>query len=172
MTEPSDSADRIVQYRKFDGSPHWRHDAKLLGQDEHGIWLGAGPYSRIQRADEPAIAFSHAYVQLIPAEARWTAIFNGPGAKYQIYVDLTTAAEWIDETTVEMIDLDLDVVRRDNGQVELLDEDEFDAHTLHYGYPDDLVAQTRADADEVLRLVTDRVEPFDRAGQNWLTQVL
>ena len=30
-----------VVYRKFDGSLHWNQPAWRLGEDEHGVWVGA-----------------------------------------------------------------------------------------------------------------------------------
>jgi hypothetical protein len=30
-----------VVYTKFDGSLHWHQVMHYLGEDEHGIWLGA-----------------------------------------------------------------------------------------------------------------------------------
>ena len=30
-----------VVYTKYDGSLHWHMSMRYLGEDEHGIWLGA-----------------------------------------------------------------------------------------------------------------------------------
>ena len=30
-----------VQYFKYSGERHWRHQMVMLGEDGHGVWLGA-----------------------------------------------------------------------------------------------------------------------------------
>jgi hypothetical protein len=34
-------AEVLVSVRKFDGRLHWHHPMVRLGEDEHGVWLGA-----------------------------------------------------------------------------------------------------------------------------------
>jgi hypothetical protein len=34
-------ADVRVVFRRYDGSLHWHNTMKRLGEDSHGIWLGA-----------------------------------------------------------------------------------------------------------------------------------
>lgn len=48
------------------------------------------------------------------------------------------------------IDLDLDVFEMMDGRVVLDDEDEFAEHIDQLGYPDDVIAAARAEADLVL----------------------
>ncbi|GAB3748394.1 hypothetical protein [Microlunatus parietis] len=48
------------------------------------------------------------------------------------------------------------------------DEDEFAAHIVRYGYPEELVARTRATADEVLIAARDGFEPFGTAWRSWV----
>lgn len=163
-------AARTVQYHKWGGILHWRHDMVLLGEDDHGWWLGAPTGSIVQRGDEPPVVRDRAYVQLIRPSDPWTALFDS-GGKYEVYIDLITPATWVDDTTVEMIDLDLDVVRRVNGEVALLDEDEWAEHIERFGYPAELIDQTETAAAELVRLVESRVEPFGSAALPWLAQL-
>jgi hypothetical protein len=47
---------------------------------------------------------------------------------------------WTNSSEVTLVDLDLDLYRsRADRRVELLDQDEFDAHRVRLGYPDALV---------------------------------
>lgn len=163
---------RTVQYRKWDGSLHWRHDMVLLGGDEHGTWLGARVGSVVQRGSEPPRSLGFAFVQLIRPDEPWTAIFNAPGAKYDVYIDLTTPARWVDDSTVELVDLDLDVVRHPSGAVALLDEDEWAEHRDRFGYPADLIDRTETAATELLASVGDGAEPFGTASSRWLDLVV
>lgn len=163
--------ERVVQYRKYDGSLHWRHETHLLGEDEHGIWLAAPTGSTVQRGSEPAKQLPWKYVQLIHPDAWWTAIFNNGSGKYEVYIDITTPAKWVDERTVEMVDLDLDVVRRVDGTTDLLDEDEFAEHTRVFAYPDDLVERTLAAATAVKASLDAGAEPFVSVKDHWLALI-
>ncbi|MCP3857134.1 MAG: DUF402 domain-containing protein [Actinomycetia bacterium] len=159
---------RTVQYTKYDGTLHWRHDLLLLGEDNHGTWLGGQQGATLQRGHEPPIEAPVDFVQLIAPNVMWTAIFNSDGGKYAIYVDVTTRPQWVTRDRVELIDLDLDVVLHNNGSTELLDEDEFDHHAQLLAYPQDLIEATRRAAHDLIDQLDTRTEPFGAASQHWL----
>lgn len=156
-----------VRYLKYPDRPHWRHDGRFLGQDEHGTWLGVEAGGLVQRGSEPPIRMRWPFVQLIPNDAWWSLIANG-GGRYPIYVDVATPARWTDEGRVEMIDLDLDVVRMDDGTVEVLDEDEFAEHRISLGYPDWMADRARASTAELVIAVEAGRPPFDGVSDRWL----
>ena len=171
IPDPMALVPTTVQYTKWNGALHWRHDLVRLGEDEHGVWLGGPQGAILQRGHEPPIAARAAGVQLIRPDVMWTAIFNGEGGKYAIYIDITTTPKWVSDDRVELVDLDLDVVRHNDGRAELLDEDEFEEHRQLYAYPPSLVEATRATAAQLITEVEARAEPFDTAAQPWLAQL-
>lgn len=155
-----------LRYTKFDGSPHWVTGSVYLGEDEHGAWLGQPTGTHSER---PGAAYDavHDTVVLVP-EAGWVASFNAWHAKgTRIYVDLTSTPRWTQEAdgwSADAVDLDLDVLDSGIRPVPFIDdEDEFADHQVRYGYPAELVAQVRADADALLDQVTDHKAPFDGA---------
>jgi protein associated with RNAse G/E len=158
-----------VVYRKYDGRLHWHTWLRRLGEDDHGFWLGARSGTLWRRGDEPPVTFP-AHVVLVPRDGWWVAAFNAAPAKYEIYIDLATIPVWAgDEVT--MVDLDLDVVRyRHDGSVLLLDEDEFAAHRVAFGYPETVVASV-IDTAERLLAEAGTAEPFTAAYQPWLARV-
>ena len=159
-----------VVYRKYDGSLHWNHPSLLLGEDEHGVWIGCPAGMVARRGYEPPTVFAFASVMLFPREAWWTAAFNAKPREPEIYCDVTTVPQWHDGE-VTMVDLDLDVLRFRDGRVHLDDEDEFAEHQVSFAYPPDVVSQARAAADWLLAAVTERREPFGSAYQDWLRLV-
>ena len=162
----------VVQYFKYSGDLHWRHDMHYLGTDEHGTWLGGPAGTIVQRGHEPAKQWPSPFVQLVPFGRWWSLFFNGEHSDdYRIYVDVVTPPEWKNPGRVEMIDLDLDVVLRHDGNVELLDEDEFLVHAELFSYPNSLIDRTRVTAAELMIEVAAGSEPFGVAGEHWLRQV-
>ncbi len=162
---------RLV-FTKYDGSLHWHQTMHYLGQDEHGVWLGARAGSTAQRGSEPPVRFEAPSVQLVPVGQWWTAVFNDPPASAEIYCDISTPPQWTSPDHVTMVDLDLDVIRRRrDGQVLLDDEDEFAVHQVRYGYPAELISQAQQAAAWLLAAVSAGAEPFATACQAWLEQV-
>jgi GNAT superfamily N-acetyltransferase len=162
---------RVVA-RKFDGRLHWHATMRRLGEDRHGVWLGATAYTPWRRGTEPAIFISATHVVLIPYEGEWVAAFNAAPHRTEIYIDVSDRPVWHGTDEVVSVDLDLDVVRRrETGEVLLLDEDEFAEHSVAYGYPDEVVAAARRTAEELLAAVRAGQEPFGRTGAAWLAKM-
>lgn len=157
-----------VQYFKYPETLHWRHEMQWLGEDDHGVWLGAAAGSTVQRGHEPAIAWERPFVQLIPPDAWFTVLGNDRSSKNEIYVDVVTNTQWVSDDRVEMIDVDLDVIRLWDGTVKLLDEDEFIEHQAQLDYPDWLIAGARTAAAEVVLAAEQHLEPFGSRAQHWL----
>lgn len=157
----------LVDYRKWPDLPHWRHEMELLGEDEHGVWLGAVPGGLVAKGEEPPIELEHAFVQLFRPGAWWTAIFNS-GGTFRIYVDVVTPPRW-SERRVTMVDLDLDVALRADGTVELLDEDEF-AENAHR-YPEVVVDRARTTAARLVLALERGEEPFTGSAASWLARL-
>lgn len=155
-----------VQFLKYPDGLHWRHDMVLLGEDDHGVWLGAPAGTIVQRGEEPPISWRHPFVQLVPRTGWYAMIRNLHPVRYELYVDITAGAR-LDTDRAEMVDLDLDVVRRVDGTVEVLDEDEFIEHRRTLGYPDWMADRARATAAEVAMAVEARREPFGSASDSW-----
>lgn len=162
-----------VQFYKPWGELHWRHDMLMLGEDRHGVWLAGPAGTIVQRGREPARPWPYPFVQLIPAGAWWTLLFNGDfSGRYRQYVDIIEPAEWVGSDRVEMIDFDLDVVETTGGDFEILDGDEFERHSRIHRYPAPKIEAARQTAGEVMRAMRDGEEPFSQAGRSWLEEML
>lgn len=160
-----------VVYTKYDGSLHWHFTMRHLGEDEHGIWLGAGAGLSARRGSEPPITLAQPHVLLVPDGAWWTATFNGEPTDTEIYCDITTPPRWPDLGEVTMADLDLDVIRlRSDKQVLLLDEDEFAVHQVRYAYPPDVISRASKAAEWLQEAISAGAEPFASAYLPWLAK--
>lgn len=160
---------------KWGGRPHWEFDARVLGEDEHGLWLGFPSGTRYVR---PGMDFrlNRDHVGLVPAGAAWflATFYATEGDPWpqlesgvQVYVDMTTPAEW-DGTTLRAVDLDLDVVRGFNGRVVVDDEDEFEEHRVALGYPVEVVAGARSSCEQVHAALVAAQAPYDGSHRRWL----
>jgi uncharacterized protein len=173
-----------VRFRKWDGTPHWVFDGTYLGSDEHGAWLG---YPARTLHARPGLRY-HAKAPgvVLVGSFGWIPSFNGRPHETAVYIDLTTVPEWrydgggtgrAPAWEATSADLDLDVIAMRDGHVDgkrgeqysIDDEDEFAEHTVKYGYPPDVVARVRADADALLAAVRAGEPPYDGAtAKRWL----
>jgi len=150
---------RIV-YRKYDGSLHWHQTMKWLGEDEHGIWTGAVPPVVARRGYEEPVITEYSQVMLFPRDTWWTASFNAAPARTEVYCDISTPPQWLGPHDVTMIDLDLDVIRRRDSDVAVVDEDEFAEHQVRYGYPAEVIAESQRAAAWLHAALSGAAEPF------------
>ncbi len=160
-----------VSYTKWGGAQHWTLVGGWLGEDEHGVWLGAAPGTRLSRPDRSFTATRH-HVMLFPRAGAFTAAFYEPlpadrADEIAVYVDITTVPEWRGPS-VSMVDLDLDVIGMNDGSVIVDDEDEFVAHQTLLGYPATVVDTARQSCELQLAAVLGRDEPFGTVGFGWL----
>ena len=157
-----------VVFTKWGGHRHWRFTLSDLGSDRFGWWLGGRAGLQLQRGDEEPLEQQHDVVMLVPDTGCWTAYWNWRDAgQIEVYVDVTTKPVRTADS-VTAVDLDLDVIRFEDGRVELVDEDEFAEHQVKYGYPPEIIAQAKDTADELVQAMNARIEPFDKVGAGWL----
>jgi uncharacterized protein len=159
-----------VVVTKWGDRPHWEYDALYLGADQHGDWLGCPTGTYYSRPGMDFVArFSG--VVLVPAGgAAHLAAFNDQHASAAVYVDMCTPAVW-DGAVLRTVDLDLDVVQRQDGTVFLDDEDEFAEHQLAYGYPPEIIAMAAQSAADVLAAVRTGAAPYDGTADGWLARL-
>jgi protein associated with RNAse G/E len=156
-----------IDLRKWPDVAHWQVPAVLLGEDSYGTWLAAAGSTMVHRGEEPPRQLGHAFVGLVPHDAWWLVEFYWDHPWHTVYVNIGTPPTWHGDT-VTQIDLDLDVVRKIDGTVEVLDEDEFATHRELFGYPNHLVEAATDATARAKRLLENHSEPFDRAPQHWL----
>lgn len=142
-----------------------------LGADEHGTWLAAPAGTQSQRGSEEPVTFPQAYVLLIPRAGGWTMTCNAAPCWTELYIDITTVPRWVADDQVEMVDLDLDVVRFFDGSAKILDEDEFAEHQVRYNYPPEVTSDAEQTTSAMLAAVTSGAEPFGRVCRAWLAKV-
>lgn len=156
-----------VDYYRYPRTRHRCHHLTRLGTDGHGTWLGGPGGAVAHRGDEQGRCMGHSFVQLIPPDRWWSAIFNR-GLPQEVCVEVTTAATWPEPDRVEMIDLDLAVVRLQDGSVYVAYEDEFEDHRVRLGYPPRMVDSARATAAELSIALERAAPPFDGSALPWL----
>ncbi|MET3173870.1 UNVERIFIED_ORG: hypothetical protein ABIB52_001708 [Arthrobacter sp. UYCu721] len=165
----------VARNRKWNGKAHWVVPGRYLGEDRHGWWIFQGTNEFCSR---PGAAFYTASdaVLLVPRSGDWVATFydDAHPSGVRVYVDLAVAHEWTDirpaVTEFHVIDMDLDVIRMAGRGVFIDDQDEFAEHRIAMNYPDRLVDDIQAAADDLYQAVKAQNAPFDGTDVEWFTK--
>jgi hypothetical protein len=161
--------DVLVDWLKWPGEPYRRTPMHRLGVDEAGVWLFAPKGAAASYAASGPTPLPVNFLTLVPNSAGWIAtwMWGNDAIDIDLYVDVVGDPRWVSETELRIIDLDLDVIRRRNGQVILDDEDEFVENMSVRRYPADVIKRARATADELVEAVAQRRAPFGSESQQW-----
>ena len=160
-----------IDFRKFPDHLHWQYTMHRFAEDEHGTWLWAPAGTVTRRGDELEQTVPCLFIKLISMGSWQSAIWNVAG-KFEVYVDINTPPRWHGDR-VQMIDLDLDVVRyAADGSVTILDEDEFAEHQHSLGYPAQLIDGARNAAASAFVALEGRHEPFGDVGAARLAEAV
>lgn len=95
---------------------------------------------------------------------RWYNVFRfrePDGSPKAIYANIATPAVF-DGSTLDYIDLDIDVIQWPDGRVDVLDREEFEQNSAAFGYPSDVMESTMAALEEVLQLMAQGQFPFEK----------
>lgn len=152
-----------LERRKWPDAPHYGVLGTVLGEDAHGVWVGAAPGSVIVMPDGTEREGTYFVVWCLPHDDWFMAHFWRDHPEVGVYIDICTPAVW-NERGARVIDLDFDVVvwtdDKRAGLVELVDEDEFEEHRVALGYPEELVSSSRRAAVDILARAQAGDVPF------------
>jgi len=161
----------VCDWRKWPDTPYRRTPMIRLGADDDGTWLFAPRGAAATYAAHGPAPLPVSFLTLVPAGDRWwmaTWMRDNSDIDIDLYVDIVQPPQWLADGHLRIVDLDLDVIRRRNGDVLLDDEDELARHTVTLGYPDDLVDAARTAASAVLHEVRAVNAPFGAPPAQWL----
>lgn len=171
---PESGAEMTFQWRKWNGSTHWRHECVYLGADQWGDWVGQpiGWHSIRPGAQFHAAAPN---VTLVPASGDFalTVNRNHPN-RMRVYIDLGWDIHWSEDPLLATgIDMDLDVVRVEGERGTWVDDrDEWAQHSVRYGYPAGIMTHLESLALDLETRVRAQVAPFDDAVADlWLDRL-
>jgi uncharacterized protein len=168
-SDPVRLGTRIIQLRsvKYDDSLNYFWPARVVQEDDAGFtWAtpAGAPFTRPDRV----IPVPHDWLGRVWYD-RWYAVDaslappsrgTAPGTLLHYYCNLGMPGAWTG-SVFRYVDLDLDVQIYPDGRHELLDEDEFAAHQVRYGYPDAIIAATEQAARDAIALARAGGTPFD-----------
>lgn len=161
-----------VQFFKKPDILHWGFDGFYLGEDQFGRWIALPEGSQRWKGDGDIRPTMEDAVLCAPHEGWWHWHYAGAAApNYTGFADICTPPVWVGENSYEMIDLDLDVGLRHDGEVVVEDEDEFEQHQVLHSYPPEMVERALEETEMIADALRLRQEPFFEVSERWLCEV-
>jgi protein associated with RNAse G/E len=151
----------LLRATKYDGTAHWIQPFTVLQDD--GVLIETQYRARTpiytSRGEFRSPYDSHVYFW----RDRWYNVFrlSKPGCELALWYCNVTTPPRLDGTQLNYVDLDLDVIVRPGGDVELVDADEFQERQKTLGYPHEVICRAEAAACEVSEMARRRIFPFD-----------
>ena len=161
-----------VQFLKNPDITHWGFEAFRIGDDEWGTWIGVPKGSKRWKGESAVRPTQEPAVFCAQPGAWWHLHYCGERTDLSHFVDIVTPPVWVGEGRYEMIDLDLDVVRRQDGVVEIEDQDEFLVHQVRYGYTQEMIRRAEETTAWVVTQLAEGREPFFTVADSWLGRVV
>jgi len=158
MERPQNITVRVLkhdgkEYRRWRTSLRSREDSLLILDAEFEADVSHELLGEIKRATKTV-----EYYWL----NRWYNVFRflkDDGSTRLWYCNVNTPPQFESET-LSYIDLDIDVLVQPDFSFQVLDEDEFEANALLYGYSDEEKARAQSAVEELLRMIEQRHFPF------------
>ena len=156
---------------KYDGTLRETYTGQLLEQVGPMIRVQVSTGTSIYRGTDRPAAVTDNGIEVYFTD-RWYNVwhFLEHGInRYLWYSNIATPAK-LEGTTLQWIDLDIDVCCHLDGSIETLDYDEFQEHRFKMNYPNNVVESALAAHDEVFQLGETGAFPFDRTTQlaHWI----
>jgi protein associated with RNAse G/E len=148
---------------KYDGRLHYEQPLQLKQKfDNHIVLKGAIGRELIHYTRDTVFKFDAKTYEYFFTDRWYTAalVFDNDRNVVHVYCNIAFPCE-IKDDAVEFIDLDVDVIVRD-GNLEVVDIDEFEEHKKLYGYEKDLEKRVFEAVDQVKMDITEGNYPFNR----------
>jgi protein associated with RNAse G/E len=154
----------IVRSLKYDGAISRSWPATIESVHDNMIILRGVFEQAVQHEGLGGIAagtVSHEYFW----SDQWYNVFRlvrPDGGLHCHYCNIALPARW-SERELSFVDLDVDLVVDVDNSVKVLDEEEFEANRVIFGYPAEIVAGVREAVEEIKALVSNLEFPFNLA---------
>ena len=139
-----------INSRKYDLSLRKSWSANLVRRNELYLVLEGVFDSDVEHPDLGTIAKNTRSVETFFYD-RWYnyfAFYEPTGELRNYYINIS-APPLVSDSSIDYIDLDIDVIVWPDGKVEVLDQDEFEENSVRYAYPEEVVALVTSLSSEI-----------------------
>lgn len=154
-------AEVIVRAHKYDGTLHREWPARLLRSEATLLILDAVFEAEINHQLLGKITRGTLSLEYYWTD-RWYNVFrfSEPTGELRNYYCNINVPATFDGRVLAFIDLDIDILVAPDLSYKILDEDEFEANALRFGYPQELRQRAHTALAEMIERIEARQFPF------------
>lgn len=151
-----------VRACKFDGREHRRWEARVLSCEDELLVLDGTFETEVRHKLLGTIAQGTQSIEYYWLD-RWYSVFRfmEPGGALRSYYCNVNAPPTYDGRVLSFADLDIDLLVAPDLSYRILDEDEFEANAVRYGYPAEVRRRAQEALTELKVLIEAREFPFN-----------
>lgn len=153
-----------INSRKFDGSIHRTWQCEMVNETpEFYLFLGSFEteiiHSKLGIIRPKTISYEYYFKE------KWFNIFrfHEPEGELKYYYCNINMPPILQNSVLDYIDLDIDILVKPDMTFEVLDEDEFTENSLKYGYDPKTIGKVKNSIQNIFSLIKARHFPFDFA---------
>lgn len=151
-----------VNARKYDGKIRRSWLASLVSADGSRVTLLAHfseshSHNDLGMIHAGTVSLEHFWVD------RWYNVFQfrePDGSPKAIYANIAMPATFAG-STLDYVDLDIDVIQWPDGRVDVLDREDFEENSVKYGYADEVKSSAEIALTELLGIIERGEFPFN-----------
>ena len=148
--------------KKYDGSEKLKCWFSSIRLTKDFVLLESKNDFTYQLAGKPKRVITHK-TKLFVFFDKWFNVFVFYGKDEKVrsaYCNIATPIE-MEKKSFHYIDLDLDVIVKQNFSIKIIDQDEFEQNKDKYNYPGNIIKQANNSIAEILSMVKNRKFPFN-----------
>ncbi len=152
----------IVRAKKYDGSLNRSWECDFVSQTESHLIL-KGIFGQMINHREIGVIRRKTVSYEFFWFDRWFNVFrfHEPDGSLKCFYCNINCPPQFSHPNLEYVDLDLDLIVDPDFKYRIIDTDEFKQNSAKYNYPNELILQTGNALDELIRMVENRLFPFD-----------
>jgi len=151
-----------INVYKYDRTPHYSWESEVLEETDEFILLTSKPPRALMHYTRNEIYYyDTTSIEFISKKEGYTInldVYNDDHIEY--YCNICTTPLF-NADSVEIIDLDIDMIIDKNGDYYFVDEDEFEMNKTKYCYSDYLIIQVLKMKEQLSNLYEEQQFPFD-----------
>lgn len=151
----------LVKTYKYDNSLHYAWESERIIENEEYILLKSAPPRRLFHFSRNEIyEFDDYSLEFISKTKGYTINVDIKSTSKEFYCNICDKPK-IENNTVTLIDLDIDLIIDQNYNAYYVDEDEFEINKVKYKYPPEIINSVNEMKRYLMDIYTNKQFPFD-----------
>ncbi|MBO0992461.1 DUF402 domain-containing protein [Bacillus sp. SD088] len=151
-----------IQALKYPNIPHYEWEGELVKQTSEYIIVLCKQGRKLKHyTRNQTFIMDNTSIEVFSLKEGFTAAMEIEGKQITSYYCNVALPSEFENNQIRFIDLDLDLIKKRQGDWQVVDEDEFEENSVKYHYTPELKKRALLELEELKRKVADKEFPFN-----------